>query len=362
VLKVGIVGANGFIGSRLVEQWHLEERAEVVPVFRRPEAAASALRFGLDCRIADASREDELARAFAGCDAVVHAAAGDCRFVTQSPGCVVRAAARAGVGTVVYLSSMAVHGWHGRPGTDETSPLPRRHAIPYNRWKVRAEGALRSACGETGTCFVILRPGIVHGPRSQWIDGFARGLLDGTAHVVAGGRGICNAIYVDNLVYAIGLALERSEASGETLLVSDAESVTWRMLYEPLCQALGRSWDLVAEVAPRAPRATAAERLRGLRHDPAARAVLDRIPGALRERVRRLAADRLGTESWQGEPRPPSLETSILQTCDYRFPTTRAQRVLGFEPPVAFEEACRRTIAWLGFAGYTVASAIRSPA
>jgi nucleoside-diphosphate-sugar epimerase len=48
---------------------------------------------------------------------------------------------------------------------------------------------------------------------------------------------------------------------------------------------------------------------------------------------------------------------SLLQTCDYRFPTTKARRVLGFEPPITFDEACRRTVAWLGFAGYSVAAA-----
>jgi len=36
--------------------------------------------------------------------------------------------------------------------------------------------------------------------------------------------------------------------------------------------------------------------------------------------------------------------------------------MLGFEPPVAFDEACRRTVAWLGFAGYPLAAAARSPA
>ena len=96
MLRVAVVGANGFVGSRLVEQWHLEERADVVPVVRRPEAAAGALRFGLDCRVADALDEGELTHAFAGCDAVVHAGAGPRPFVTQSPARVVRAAAQAG--------------------------------------------------------------------------------------------------------------------------------------------------------------------------------------------------------------------------------------------------------------------------
>ena len=146
MLRVGVIGANGFVGSRLVEQWHLEERVDVVPIVRRPEAAASVLRFGLDCRVADALDEHGLARTLAGCDAVVHAGAGPRPFVTQSPARVVGAAARAGCGTVVYLSSMAVHGWNPRPGTDEATPLPRHQPVPYNRWKAHGERALRSAC------------------------------------------------------------------------------------------------------------------------------------------------------------------------------------------------------------------------
>lgn len=356
MLRVAVVGASGFVGSRLVEQWHLEERAEVVPVVRRPEAAAAALRLPLDCRVADALDERELARALAGCDAVVHAGAGPRPFVTQSPARVVRAAARAGAGTVIYLSSMAVHGWAAGPGTDESTPLPRRHPLPYNGWKAHGERALGRACRETGTRIVILRPGIVYGPRSRWIAGFACAVLEGSAYVVAGGRGICNAIYVDNLVHAVDLALEREEASGETFLVADDDAITWRMLYEPVCLALGHSWDAVADFAPRLPRPTAGERLLTLRDDPAARAVLDRVPSALRKPVRRLASHRLSDERPWDAPLRPALETSILQTCGYRFPTAKARRMLGFAPPVAFDEACRRTVAWLGFAGFPVAA------
>ncbi len=362
MLRVAVIGANGFVGSRLVEQWHLEERADVVPVVRRPGAAAAVLRFGLDCRVADALDERVLARALAGCDAVVHAGAGPRTFVTQSPACVVRAAAKAGAHTVVYLSSMAVHGWQARPGTDEATPLPRRHPVSYNRWKVRGERALSSACRDTGTRFVILRPGIVYGPRSQWIGGFARAVLEGSAYVVAGGRGACNAIYVDNLVHAVGLALEREGAAGEAFLVADDDAVTWRMLYEPVCRALGRSWDAVADLAPRAPRPTPGERLLALTDDPAARVMLDRVPRALRKPVRRVAVRRFAEESPPDAPRRPTLETSILQTCGYRFPTAKARRLLGFAPPVAFDEACRRTVAWLDFAGYPVAGAARGPA
>ena len=362
MLKVAVIGANGFIGSRLVEQWHLEGRADVVPVVRRPDAAAGVLRFGLNCRVADALVERELTRAFAGCDAVVHAGAGPRLFVTRSPACVARAAAQAGAGTVVYLSSMAVQGWRAPRGTDEAAPPPRRHSLPYDHWKARGEQALRSACRETGTRFVILRPGIVYGPRSQWIAGFARSVVAGSAYVVAGGRGVCNAIYVDNLIHAVDLALRREEAAGQAFLVSDDESVTWRMLYEPICRALGYPWDAVADLAPRSPRRTIAERLLELKADPAARVVLERLPPALRNRIRRLLGRPLAEENSQEVPRRPSLETSLLQTCGYRFPTTKARRVIGFDPPITFDEGCRRTVAWLGFAGYPVTSPVREAA
>jgi hypothetical protein len=133
------------------------------------------------------------------------------------------------------------------------------------------------------------------------------------------------------------------------------------MLHEPVCQALGHPWDAVADLAPRSPRRTPGERLLELKEDPAARRVLDRVPRALRNPIRRLTALTAAEESQHVPLRPP-LEKSLLQTCGYRLATTKARRMLGFEAPIAFDEARRRTIAWPGFARYPVASATRQAA
>ena len=117
---------------------------------------------------------------------------------------------------------------------------------------------------------MILRPGIVYGPRLSGSPD-SRAVVEGSASVVADGRGVCNAIYVDNLVHAVDLALEREEAADEAFLVADDDPVTWRMLYEPVCRALGHSWDAVADLLPRSSRRTPAERLLELKEDPAAR-------------------------------------------------------------------------------------------
>ena len=68
---------------------------------------------------------------------------------------------------MIYLSSASVHGQSPVPGTDETSPLQSRQPIPYNRSKIEAERRLSRARSSGAVELVILRPGIVYGPRME---------------------------------------------------------------------------------------------------------------------------------------------------------------------------------------------------
>jgi nucleoside-diphosphate-sugar epimerase len=306
--------------------------------------------------------ERALGEALAGCEAAVHAGAGDRQFVRRSGVSVVRAAERAGVGQIVYLSSMAVHGWNAPPGTDESSPLSHRQSLPYNGWKVEAERVLSRLCRERQMRLVILRPGIVYGPRSQWLLRFARALLDGRAYVVDGGRGVCNAVYVDNLASAIRLAVERTDLAHEAFLINDGETITWRQFYEPVCRALGWPWDAVHDVAPRARQRSWRERYVAARDARGTQALLAHVPVRARHALAQAVDAWLaGSPAGGGEfgrehgQRPEAdHEMSLVQSCAYRFPIDKARRVLGYDPPVPFDEACRRTLGWLRFAAYPV--------
>jgi len=46
----------------------------------------------------------------------------------------------------------------------------------------------------------------------------------------------------------------------------------------------------------------------------------------------------------------------LLYRCRYKLPIDKAARLLAYEPRIPFELACRRTVAWLAFAGYPVRS------
>jgi nucleoside-diphosphate-sugar epimerase len=357
MLRVAILGASGFIGSRTVELLHLANLAEVRPVVRSFARLALPSRFALDCRVADACDQAALRQAFRGCDVVVHAAAGGREVILGSLAPTYRAAQEAGVRRLVYLSTAAVHGQAPAPGTDEDSPLSTRQPVPYNNAKVRAERRLRQLRRRSTVEVVTLRPGIVFGPRSFWVSNFANALLAGRACLIRRGQGICNSIYIDNLVQAIYLAMTAAAADGEAFLVGDAEEVTWAALYQPVAEALGFDLARLPEAPVPALSVPWRERVQAVRTAAPVQAFLSRLPEKLRQ------AFGAALDCWLAPPASPwalplqpapvvTREMALLYQCQYKLPFGKATRLLGYRPAVAFPEACRRTVAWLAFAGY----------
>lgn len=359
MMRIAVVGANGFIGSRTVEMLHLEGLAEVRPVVRRRSSLTRAARFDLDCRIADAKDERALADAVSGCDVVLHAVAGDRATIVESAAATYRASERAGVRRLVYLSTASVHGQAPEPGSDETTPLPTSHDLPYNESKARAERELTRLHARGSVELVMLRPGIVFGPRSQWTAGIADELLAGRACLANDGAGICNTIYVDNLVRAIMLAATAPDANGEIFLVGDRERVTWLDLYGAIAASLGIGADEIPRLVEPVPAPRWAERLERVLVSRTGCAVLSLFPREARARARRLVPglNRIPPAAEKPTaPREPFLtrEMALLQSCRYKLPIAKAEAVLGYDPPISFAEGCRRSAGWLAFAGYPV--------
>lgn len=355
--RIAILGAGGFIGNRAVEMLHLGGGFEVVPVVRRASGLALPCRFDLPARIADGFDRAALARAFGGCEGVIVALAGDRRTIIDTLAPVYRAAEQAGVRRIVYLSSASVHGQSPAPGTDETSPLSRRQPLAYNSARIEAERRLLRLRRNGAVEVVLLRPGIVHGPRSQWTGGLADELLSGRACLVDGGLGICNAIYVDNVVHAIRLALDARDADGEALLIGDEEIVSWRDFYRPVADALGIDIDRLPQ-GVEAASPSLATRIR--RSDPVQHAIT-RLPKPLREGLR--AAYRASRPAAEAPARGPpeiSIERAMLHRCAWKLPWEKARRMLGYRPLISFDEGCRRSVAWLAFAGYPAPAAERT--
>jgi len=321
---------------------------------------ARAARFRLDCRLADVLDRDRLEQAFRGCDAVLHLATGDPRVIVGGVRPVHEAASRAGIRRIVYMSSASVHGQNPDPGTVEAAPLHRRHAIAYNNAKVAAEQQWQRLRQRSGPEIVVLRPAIVFGPRSRWVASCAEELLAGRAYLVDGGRGVCNTIYVDNLLHAARLAMTVPEAAGQTFFVGDRERLTWREFYEPIAKALGIDPATIGNL-DRLPdfRPAVGDRLRALKSTGAVQFGLRCTPPRLKRSVKAAIA------AWRGPDVPPArrleaagpqptLEMTLLQQCRWQLDWSKAAAAIGYEPIVPAAEGMRRSIAWLRFAGYPV--------
>lgn len=353
--KLAVVGASGFVGSRLVELFHLSELCQVVPIVRGVSGLSRLSRFELDWRLADGCQLENLTKALAGCEAVVHSVVGDAHVIEAAAAALLPAAAKAGVRRVVYLSTASVHGQNPASGTSEDSTLSDQQEVEYNNAKVHAECTLLEDSGRYPVELVILRPSIVFGPRDRWVSILASELEAGIAWLIREGEGICNTIYVDNLVHAIRLALEAPKAAvGQAYLVGDAETVTWRELYEQTAERMGLRRDAIQHIpVPNFPGRTTLDRLDSLRASPTAQRLIAKIPDQLKSVAKgALKGTRppVLQNPWQvpiTRGPAPSREMVLLQKCEYRLPDSKARRLLRYKPPVSFSEGLDRTLSWL---------------
>jgi 2-alkyl-3-oxoalkanoate reductase len=351
-MKVAVIGASGFIGGHILRGLRAsgDDARAVVRNHR-------GFQDDPNHRVADACDVYALRDAIAGCELVVDAVLGTDDVIVGSIAPLYAAAEAVGVRRFVYISSGSVHGQSPAPGTDETSRLSVRHAFAYNNAKVRAERRLRRLRARGTVEIVILRPTIVFGAGSRWVFDFADALRNNTAYVVDGARGICNSIYVDNLVHAVRLALTTSLVDGEAFLVGDEETVTWRDLYRPIATALGFDFDAIPSFSP--PDAKPGFRqlyVEPIRTSELGHAIITRLPRGLKSSLKsavRLAGRRAHRPDPQPSPAfapeapPISPEIAALHRCKWRLPQTKAACLLGYVAPVPFAEGCRRIIAWL---------------
>ena len=361
VMKLAILGASGFIGSRAVEMIHLQRRADLRVIVRSFTSMAPLARFQLDMRVCDVLDEEKLAAELQGCNALVQCIVGDAKVILRSAEATFRACAKAGVSRLIYLSSTAVHGLAPPPGTDESSPLRDDQPFSYNNAKVKAEKLLLQLSQDNGPELVILRPGIVYGPRSaRWSYGLAQDILCGRACLAQDGQGICNAIYVDNVIDAIMQALTatKSQVHRQAFLIGDAETVTWGDLYGRLAVSLGVDPVAIPRIINAEAVVPCTDGLRNIQSSPAVQTILPLLPGRLKRTLKAAAVTWLSPppDAMNSEPSPPTLtaELSALQSCRWKLPHTKAQALLAYAPAVSFDEGCKRTAAWLQFAGFPV--------
>jgi dihydroflavonol-4-reductase len=170
-----VTGATGFVGSAVARR--LLAEGFIVRVLARPGSDRRNLA-GLEVEVAEGNLTDaaSLQRACAGCDALFHVAA-DYRLWAPNPEelyqanvegtrALLQAAKNAGVGRIVYTSSVAVLGIpkDGTPGNEDTPVTVDDMIGHYKRSKFLAEEVAQQFARD-GLPLVIVNPSTPIGPR-----------------------------------------------------------------------------------------------------------------------------------------------------------------------------------------------------
>ena len=243
-----VTGATGFIGSAVVRR--LLGRGRAVRCYVEPGASRQNLA-GLDVEIIEADINDRQAigRALEGAEALYHLAAiyklwlpdNALMYEVNVEGTktVLFAALRAGVGKVVYTSSIAAV---GRPEQGELAD----ETTPFNLWDesnhyVRSKwlserDALRFA--REGLPLVVVNPAFPFGARDIAPTPTGRFVVDALAGRVPGYTdGGFNAVNVEDVAEAHILAEERGRV-GERYILGD-HNVSYKQFFDAVAEVAG---------------------------------------------------------------------------------------------------------------------------
>ncbi len=226
-MKVFLTGANGFVGSHILEIL-LEMKADLVLLLR----STSDTRFitgslpGVNIHHGSLDDPDILETAMRGVDAVIHCAGKTKALKVAQYDAVnyhgtrnVVSAANAhrnSIKHLIHISSLAVSGPGDlqRPARETEPPRP---VSAYGRSKQRGEEAVVS---ESRVPWTVLRPAAVYGPRDADFFNVFRLMKKRIMPVIGGGKRPLSLVYVRDVARSVRYCLGREEAIGKVYHVA----------------------------------------------------------------------------------------------------------------------------------------------
>jgi nucleoside-diphosphate-sugar epimerase len=278
-----ITGGTGFIGAAIARKLVALGATVIVPTRNGRKLASSSpnnIRY-VAARLTDTT---QLTALLNGADVLFNLAYDFRRSVAENIAlytAIADSCATARIPMLVQASSIAVYdGW---PSEDinENSPCDG----PGHEYKIAKRAIERDVIRRVSSgAFdaAILQPTIVYGPGSpQWTDALAERMHNGSVILPEGIRGLCNGVYIDDVVDAFIAAATLKPGGGRRFIVSGPRPFPWADLFAAYADASGAS----CRYEPAAP------------YQPTAQSVSGRqsIGSALAKRISAALAERIGT-------------------------------------------------------------------
>jgi len=248
-LKILLTGANGFVGSHILDTLCARSLSTVVLLRRNSDTRFISGRLpGVEVRYGSITDSASLQQTLQGVTHVIHCAgcikaqpASQFYEINQKGTRNVVEAVNSASGTVrrlVHISSLAAAGPAPaeKPARENDAPSP---VSEYGRSKLAGEQEVRAHCRAE---YVILRPPAVYGPRDS---GFLSIFKAVKRHVLPlpPRRQVLSLVFIRDLVDAVLSCLEHPAAAGKTYFVANPQTVTARRMAHEIAAQM-RVWTL----------------------------------------------------------------------------------------------------------------------
>ncbi|MFH1336603.1 MAG: NAD-dependent epimerase/dehydratase family protein, partial [Candidatus Zixiibacteriota bacterium] len=245
-LIVLVTGANGFVGSHLVERL-LDKGYPVRCLVRKTSNLKWLSDLKVEYAYGDISEKDSLKEAVRNVDIIIHSA-GLTKAKTKEEYFKANAEGTKNLIEVslqenprlqkfVYISSQAASG----PGEDEqpkdeaTSCRPVSH---YGESKLEGEKIVSGYSSKLPV--TIIRPPAVYGPRDTDMLGFFKVVNSGFRISFGKGESYISLVHVKDLADGIILAAENPKAIDQTYFIADDRVYSWREAFNIIAGVLNK--------------------------------------------------------------------------------------------------------------------------
>jgi len=315
-----ITGANGFIGSKLMDHLSNLGKYRVIGLVRKSSNLFRLKGKNYELRFGDIN--GNLKNILEDVDIVIHTAgkASDWGkyeefYKTNVLGAlnIAQTAIVSGVKRLIHYSSTVVYGFNGNIDTREDKPF---NPFNNNYCKTKAIAEMELSKYKDKIELIIFRPSNVFGPGDlSFTLPLFKTLEKGLIGFVNGGKPITSPCYVKNLCKATELACETKKGIGEAFNVSDGNDIPWIEFLKLVAKNLN----------------TKVPKLN-----------VPSFPLMIIAKFMSFLYNLFGSR------KPPFLTPYriAISSRDYSFSIEKAKKLLNYHPPYSTEEGIKESIEW----------------